>query len=71
MYFATIAPLIFADVSKKKGVAERFISKKQKQFFVFCKKDMIANKMFFQNIYKLRAFWLIWHYQHQYDVIML
>ena len=25
---------------------------------MFCKKDMIANKMSFQNIYRLHAFWL-------------
>ena len=29
---------------------------KQKQFFVFCKNNMIANKMLFQSIFRLHAF---------------
>ena len=27
---------------------------------VFCKKHMIANKMFFQNIYRWNTFWLVY-----------
>ena len=45
-------------------IAERSISQKQKQFFVFCKKDVIANKIFVQNIYRLHAFWSIWHWSN-------
>ena len=57
--FFAIAPLIFADmakINKNQGIAKRFISPKQKQFFMFCKKDMIANKIFFQKIYRLHVF---------------
>ena len=53
------SPTNSAKISKNYGISERSIFQKQNQFFVFCREDMIANKMFFQTIYWLLAFWFV------------
>ena len=43
-------------MSKNKDIGERSISPNQKKFFVFCKKDVITNKVFFQKMYRVHVF---------------
>ena len=59
--FVAIAPLILADISKiqqKFRYCYKIYFFKTKTVFYVFKKDIIANKMFFQKIYRLHVFWL-------------
>ena len=60
-----VAPLVFADSAKTRKInvlLKILFFENKNSFLCFAKNYHIANKVFFQNIYRLHASWSIWHW---------